>query len=115
MYRTPPRYGIELSEISRDIMQIATLVHMAFGFYMFSNSSIFTISSSLSFTSSLIDISEVGSSGYLSSERLSQPHVIIYLVVFMIIVALNIITRLISAFFPNFWSKLFCCKKCLAT
>lgn len=38
LYRTPPRYGIELSEKSRDIMQIATFVHMAFGFYMFSNS-----------------------------------------------------------------------------
>lgn len=32
----------------------------------------------------------------------------------MIILALNIVTRVISAFFPNFWSKLFCCKKMLA-
>lgn len=119
MYRTPPRYGIELSEISRDIMQIATFLHMAFGFYMFSNSQIFTISSSnLSFASSLastVDLNQVGSNAYLSAARITQPHVIIYLVVLMIILGLYIITRLISTFFPNFWSKLFCCVKCLAT
>jgi hypothetical protein len=75
MYRTPPRYGIELSEISRDIMQIATFLHMAFGFYMFSNSQIFTVSSSnLSFASSLatsVDLNKVGSNAYLSGARLT--------------------------------------------
>ena len=76
MYRTPPRYGIELSEISRDIMQIATLLHMAFGFYMFSNSQIFTITNgNLSFASTLSSSVNLGSvessSGYLSSDRLS--------------------------------------------
>jgi len=119
MYRTPPRYGIELSEISRDIMQIATFLHMAFGFYMYSNSQIFTVSNSnLSFASSLatsVDLNKVGSNAYLSGARLTQPHVLIYLVVLMIILGLYIVTRLISTFFPNFWSKLFCCVKCLAT
>lgn len=65
LYRTPPRYGIELSEKSRDIMQIATFIHMAFGFYMFSNSQIFTVSSDgeFSFASTLtsgVDLSGVG-------------------------------------------------------
>lgn len=46
LYRTPPRYGIELSDKSRNIMQWAIATHMAIGFYMFSNNSIFTISSS---------------------------------------------------------------------
>lgn len=38
MYRTPPRYGIELADKSRDIMELAIPLHMAFGLYMFSNS-----------------------------------------------------------------------------
>lgn len=38
MYRTPPRYGIELANKSRDIMQLAIGAHMAFALYMFSNS-----------------------------------------------------------------------------
>lgn len=77
LYRTPPRYGIELSEKSREIMQMATFVHMAFGLYMFSNSQIFTVSSTgdLSFASSLggsMGMSGVGeSNGYLSASRLS--------------------------------------------
>jgi hypothetical protein len=64
MYRTPPRYGIELSDKSRNIMQWAIATHMAIGFYMFSNSSIFTISSSYGMTFS---VGSLGSSSSLIS------------------------------------------------
>lgn len=37
-YRTPPRYGIEMSEVTRKAMMYAIFVHLAFGFYMYSNS-----------------------------------------------------------------------------
>jgi hypothetical protein len=99
---------------------MATFVHMAFGFYMFSNSQIFTVSSDgdFAFTSSIsgsIDLSSVGSSGYISGARLSQPHVILYLVILMIVIGIFLITRAINTFFPNVWSKLFVCVKCLAT
>lgn len=40
-YKSPPRYGDELSKLSRNILKYAVLLHLAFGFYMFSNSSIF--------------------------------------------------------------------------
>jgi len=43
-YKTPPRYGIEMSNVVRNVMQQAVLIHMLFGFYMFSNSQIFTYS-----------------------------------------------------------------------
>ena len=37
-YRTPPRYGIEMSEVTRKAMMFAIFLHLAFGFYMYSNS-----------------------------------------------------------------------------
>lgn len=41
-YKTPPRYGTELNEISRNLMQYALVGHFVLGFYMYSNSQIFT-------------------------------------------------------------------------
>lgn len=104
MYKTPPRYGSELADNSRDIMQIALIVHMCFGLYMFSNSSIFT-------TTSSIGISFGDSNSLLASARLSQPHIVLYLIWFFIIVGIFIVTRVINTFFPNFWSKLACIVK----
>jgi hypothetical protein len=110
MYKTPPRYGSELADNSRDIMQIATVVHMCFALYMFSNSSIFTTTSDIGI--SLGSMSFGGSDdGILSPTRLSQPHVVLYLVWFMMILGVFIITRIINTFFPNFWSKLACIVK----
>ena len=37
-YMTPPRYGIEMSEVTRKAMMFAIFLHLAFGFYMYSNS-----------------------------------------------------------------------------
>jgi hypothetical protein len=46
-YRTPPRYGVELSEKVINLMQYAVLLHLPFGFLMFSYTQIFTDNSSL--------------------------------------------------------------------
>jgi len=45
-YKTPPRYGIEMSEVTRKFMVYAIFLHLAIGFYMYSNSSIFTYTTS---------------------------------------------------------------------
>ena len=38
LYRSPPRYGMEMSDVVRRIMVIGVFVHFAIGFYMYSNS-----------------------------------------------------------------------------
>jgi len=38
LYRTPPRYGMEMSDVVRRIMVIGVFIHFAIGFYMYSNS-----------------------------------------------------------------------------
>ena len=52
-YKTPPRYGIEMSDVVRRSMQFAIFLHMAFGFYMFSNSQIFTYQSTVKYVEDL--------------------------------------------------------------
>ena len=37
-YRTPPRYGIEMSETTRRSMSFGIFLHLLIGFYMYSNS-----------------------------------------------------------------------------
>ena len=39
--KKPPRYGVELSEMTRKLFQYALLVHLLFAFFMFSNTHIF--------------------------------------------------------------------------
>lgn len=109
MYRTPPRYGNELAEKSRDIMQISILVHMAFGLYMFSNSSILTTSGGVGFSiASLTEAASGDGGSLLSAKRLGQPHVVLYLVIYMIIGGVFVFIKVVNAFFPSFWSKLAC-------
>ena len=40
-YKTPPRYGVELNEIARNMMQYGLVGHFILGFFMYSNSQIF--------------------------------------------------------------------------
>ena len=46
LYRTPPRYGPEMAEVTRRVMTYALFLHFAVAFYMYSNSQIFTYSKS---------------------------------------------------------------------
>ncbi len=55
-YKTPPRYGIEMSTVVRDMMQQAVWMHMFFGFYMFSNSQIFTYSTKIGYVEKLKEV-----------------------------------------------------------
>jgi hypothetical protein len=41
IYKAPPRYGVTLANMSRNLLSYSVLFHLGFGFYMFSNSSIF--------------------------------------------------------------------------
>ena len=38
LYRTPPRYGPEMADVTRRVMTYAIFIHFAFAFYMYSNS-----------------------------------------------------------------------------
>ena len=114
LYKTPPRYGVELSSKSRSIMQIAVFVHMMFGLYMFSNSTIFSVSGSIGFN--LSDVTgqapALSSSSLISIQRLSQPQVVLYIVIFVIIIGIFALTRIVNTFCPILWSKLMCLFKC---
>lgn len=110
MYRTPPRYGIELSDKSRNIMQWAIATHMAIGFYMFSNSSIFTVTGSFGIS---IDVEgDTSADSLISAKRMSQPHVVLYIVCFMIILGVLAFTKVVNTFYPGLWGKLMCLFKC---
>lgn len=36
-YRNPPKYGLELAERVRSLIELASLVHIIFGFYLLTN------------------------------------------------------------------------------
>ncbi|CDW83214.1 UNKNOWN [Stylonychia lemnae] len=63
-YRQPPRYGDELSKLSTEALKYAVLVHMAFGFYMFSNSSIFQFQQKQKSDSSKVEIISTSENEY---------------------------------------------------
>lgn len=42
VYRTPLKYDMTLAEVARKIMKIAVFLHFCFGYYMYSNSAIFS-------------------------------------------------------------------------
>ena len=93
-------------------MQLAIILHMAFAVYMFSNSQIFQVSSSfginLSSISGSLSSLNTGTT-LLSASRLSQPHVVLYLAILIIIAGIFILTKVVNTFFPGLWSKLACC------
>lgn len=100
LYRTPPRYGIEMSEVVRKTMVFGVLVHWLFGFYMYSNSQIFTYSSSFAYldyvrgqvqTNVGSYIQDASAGGYLTVTRVLQPHALIYLIGFALFIVVNIL------------------------
>ena len=74
MYRTPPRYGVELSNQAREIMYIAIPLHMIFAIYMFSNSNILTVTADLGINlddiQGSLGVTSLSGNSYLSSKRL---------------------------------------------
>jgi hypothetical protein len=67
-------------------MYFGLIVHMIFGFFMFTNKTLFTSHEQYSIlddTKEAIDsllIDQLGENSYSSSSRLSQPHAVLYLV-----------------------------------
>lgn len=47
VYKKPPRYDITLAATTRKIIEFSLILHFAFGFYMLSNSSIFSSSNQM--------------------------------------------------------------------
>ena len=83
---------------------------MGFGFYMFSNSQIFSVTSSFVNLDSL-NVDSMSSGSLLSAKRMSQPHVVLYLVVLMCVIGFYLTSKVINTFFPGFWGKLMCLLK----
>ena len=120
-YKTPPRYGIEMSDVVRHSMQLAIFLHMAFGFYMFSNSQIFTYQSTVKYVEDLkkavnkgVKFSSIdGATGqYLSSARIFQPHAIFYLVSIILYVVLYLVANVFLTVCGNNACPGFCCCCC---
>eukprot|EP00347_Sterkiella_histriomuscorum_P015842 403355479 len=111
-YRLPPRYGPELSNMSRNILKWSVLVHLAFGFYMYSNSSIFQFQENQQTKDNsvpIISTSENSLDGdFFNSKRLKSSHTVIYLTFLLIIFVLFIAIELINWKLPDMWNYLFC-------
>jgi len=108
LYRIPPRYGPEMADVTRKVMTYAIFLHFAFAFYMYSNSQIFTYSSSFAWldeakssTDSIGLDGVLGSNQYLSAKRLSQTHAYLYLIVFGLFIAIYLGTHFLTTICPE--------------
>ena len=97
MYKKPPRYDMVLAEKARIIITYALFLHFAFGFYMFSNSAIFTYTGNFSLISGVKQNIDqyvqkyYYQNNYISITRLTQTHSIIYLMGFALFIILFIL------------------------
>lgn len=74
-YKTPPRYDIEISDHSRDMMVYGLLLHMPIAFLMFSYTRIFSDDDFTSLADSLTrNQSSIIYSLFNTNERVDQPH-----------------------------------------
>lgn len=118
LYQTPPRYGIEMSEVVRKSMVIGVFLHWFFGFYMYSNSQIFTYSTSIAYVDEIrakIEgsvgnyIAEASGGGYLTVTRILQPHALIYLVAFTLYIIVNVLAKVFQTLFGDRCAGFCCC------
>lgn len=119
LYKTPPRYGIEMSETTRKIMVLGILLHFALGFYMYSNSQIFTYSTTtfqqLDTLRSQIEVNagdylakaEAGS--YLNSKRMLQTHALIYIAGIVLFIVINILALVTVSLCRSTCAGFCCC------
>jgi hypothetical protein len=103
LYKAPPRYGSELSSMSRNFMQYAVLFHMGFGFYMFSNSSIFNQDESKGQTIGIPATNYIQIEQYLTISRVRQKHALIYLVCMGFIFLVFLLVELIHSRCRSLW------------
>lgn len=118
LYQTPPRYGIEMSEVVRKAMVIGVFLHWFFGFYMYSNSQIFTYSTSIAYVDEMKKkiegsvgnyVEEATAGGYLTITRIFQPHALIYLIFFALYLIINILANVFLTLFGDRCAGFLCC------
>lgn len=101
-YRTPPEYNAELAHMVQSLCKYAVIIHLGFGFWMFSNPDIVQYQSDFAGTN--VVGSQIGAIGQTPvSGRLSNPHSVIIFVAWIFMIAVYLLWFLLSRFF--------CCKK----
>lgn len=113
VYRTPPRFDIELMKTVRGLLKYAVIIHFLFGFYMISNTSILTYSGDFTFLKSFKDQVEkanqyVKESEYVGAERLVTTHCLIYLFGMVAITLIGIFLKLFKKPLASLYTC-FCC------
>ena len=118
LYKTPPRYGIEMSEVTRKTMVVAVFLHWLFAFYMYSNSQIFTYSSSIEYIDYLRGqvqsnvgsyIDEATAGAYITVTRVLQPHALIYLIAFAVFIIVNVLAQVFLTLCKDSCAGFCCC------
>ncbi len=115
VYRKPPSYGIELASIARNVIVYSIILHLCFGFYMFSNSAIFTYEEDFLYLDWVKDQFEddlssiISSNNYLSVQRIMQTHTLIYIIGAALILLIFIIAEMVGACCKDSWKKCCCC------
>jgi hypothetical protein len=101
-WRTPPRYGVELSESALKTMQYGVLLHMPFAFLMFSYTEIFSDNKTIQTLASELRNKEpsILSTIFQSSTRIEQPHAQVYMfaicAIFVVFVTVKIVLFLME-------------------
>ena len=100
--KKPPRYGIELSEMTRKLFQWALLVHLLFAFFMFSNVHIFSDAKTmLQERISKYNFSFIGTL-FRSTIRLAQKHSQIYISFLIAIYVLFLFYKIAEYLYETF-------------
>lgn len=100
--RKPPRYGIELSEMTRKLFQWALLVHLLFAFFMFSNVHIFSDSKTMLLEKESKENYTFIGSLFKSSVRLVQKHSQVYISFLIAIYVLFLIYKIAEYLYDTF-------------
>jgi hypothetical protein len=87
--KKPPRYGSELSEMTRKLFHYALMVHLLFAFFMFSNTYIFTTPETFTQTDKTFF-----KSLFHDNTRLSASHSKIYLAFLILFYILFILYKI---------------------
>jgi len=100
--RKPPRYGIELSEMTRKLFQWALLVHLMFAFFMFSNVHIFSDTKTMLLEKESKENYTFIGSLFKSSVRLVQKHSQVYISFLIAIYVLFLIYKIAEYLYDTF-------------
>ena len=100
--KTPPRYGKELSEMTRKLFQYSLIIHLGFAFFMFSNTNIFSDEQTLLIERENKEYKTFLGSLFKSSTRLYQKHSQIYISFLIAIYIIFFIYKIAEYLFETF-------------